>query len=258
LVELASIPDGAKILDVGANDGNVLFKATLKGGRRGRGVGIDLSCDGLQDGLAFARRGGWKNVAFTQMDANSLGFPVGTFDVVLANFVGWDDCFDFEHMRFVTTDRMMAEMQRVLNPGGQVGVGGWVEQCDLEWIVAAFRKYLPERVEGLEERNVAYSKETPEGHRLLLQNSGFENIRLHKETATLVSPDAETWWRQMQLAARVYFKRVPSPAELERFKGQVFTDLKAFRFPDGIRFNKTVSFAFGNKSSKARGNRYWV
>jgi ubiquinone/menaquinone biosynthesis C-methylase UbiE len=251
LVELASIPEGGAILDVGTCDGNVLFKAMPRAGRLGRGVGIDLyDDDGLQDGLAERRRLGWENVSFAQMDANCLGFPGGTFDVVLANFVGWDDCFDFERMGFIAPDRMMAEMQRVLKPGGQVGIGGWVEQCDIEWIAAAFRKYLPKRVKGLGERNISYSKENPEGHKLILQNGGFENIRLHVETATLVSPDAETWWRQMQLAAREYFKQIPDAGEMRRFKDRVFADLEAFRFPDGIRFNKIVSFAFGNKSSR--------
>jgi ubiquinone/menaquinone biosynthesis C-methylase UbiE len=250
LVELAAIPKGAAILDVGTCDGNVLFKAMLKAGRLGHGVGIDLyDDDGLQDGLAERRRLGWENVTFAQMDANCLGFQGETFDVALANFVGLDDCFDFERMGFIVPDRMMAETGRVLKPGGQVGVGGWVEQCDLEWIAGAFRKYLPERVKGLGERNVSYSKETPEGHRLILQNNGFENIRLHVETATLVSPDAETWWRQMQLAAREYFEQVPDASEFRRFKDRVFADLEPFRFPDGIHFNKIVSFAFGNKSS---------
>jgi ubiquinone/menaquinone biosynthesis C-methylase UbiE len=254
LAELVSIPEGAAILDVGTCDGNVLFKAMPKAGTRGYGVGVDLYDDGLQDGLAFARRDGWENVAFARMDANCLGFPGGAFDVVLANFVGWDDCFDFERMRFITPDRMMAEMQRVLKPGGQVGIGGWVEQCDIEWIAAAFRKYLPERVKGLGERNISYSKENPEGHRLILQNSGFENIRLHVETATLVSPDAETWWQQMKRAAREYFEQVPDMIELERFKEQVFADLEAVHFPDSIRFNKIVSFAFGAKVGGARKN----
>ena len=70
------------------------------------------------------------------------------------------------------------------------------------------------------------------------------------ETVTFVSPDAETWWRQMQLAAREYFKQVPGPVELERFKERVFAELEAFRFPDGIRFSKTLSFASGAKPGR--------
>jgi ubiquinone/menaquinone biosynthesis C-methylase UbiE len=250
LAELASIPEGAAVLDVGTCDGNVLFKAMSKAGAGGRGVGIDIDTDGLQDGLAELRRGGWGNVGFAQMDANCLGFPGRIFDVVLANFVGWDYCFDFERMQFIAPDRMMAEIKRVLKPGGQVSVGGWIDQSDIDWIASAFRRYLPEYVEGLGNRMVSYGKESAEGYRLILRSASFEDIRLHVETVTFVSPDAETWWRQMQLAAREYFKQVPGPVELERFKERVFAELEAFRFPDGIRFSKTVSFASGAKPGR--------
>jgi hypothetical protein len=67
---------------------------------------------------------------------------------------------------------------------------------------------------------------------------------MHVETATFVSPDTATWWRQMKQVAREYFERMP---ELERFKEQVFADLKRFRSSKGIHFDKTVGYAFGTK-----------
>ena len=36
----------------------------------------------------------------------------------------------------------LAEIRRVLKPGGQVGLGFWIEQSDIEWLVAAFSRYL--------------------------------------------------------------------------------------------------------------------
>jgi hypothetical protein len=64
------------------------------------------------------------------------------------------------------------------------------------------------------------------------------------ETTTFVCPDPATWWRQMKQAAREYFEEMP---ELERFKEQVFDDLRQFRSPKGIHFDKTVAYAFGTK-----------
>lgn len=255
LAEQASIPAGAAVLDVGAYDGNVLFKAMQIAGVRGRGVGIDIDSDGFQDGIAELTRRGWGNVAFAEMDANALGFPAETFDIVLANFVGWDDCFDFERMQFTAHNDKTAEVLRVLKPGGQVGLGAWVEQTDIDWLVAAFRSYLPERVKSLGERIVSYGKENPEGYELILRQAGFEDIRLHVETTAFVLPDAEAWWRSMQQAAREYFKQAPDPLELERFKERVFADLEPFRFPDGIHFSKTVSYAFGARPGGAAKQR---
>jgi ubiquinone/menaquinone biosynthesis C-methylase UbiE len=248
LAHLATIPSGATVLDLGTCDGNVLFEAMQKIKAQGYGVGIDIEYDDFHAGVAEAIQRGWKEkVAFVQMDANALGFPPETFHTVLANFVGWDDCFDFERMEFISSDRMMSEIVRVLKPGGQVGIGSWVEQNDIDWIAEAFKEYLPEHEQASGKSISSYAKENPEGYKVILQNGGFENINVYVETTSLVSPDAETWWQQMRLAAREYFKRVSDLTELEFFKEQVVADLQQFRYPEGIRFNKTVSYAFGTK-----------
>lgn len=248
LAQLAAIPNGAKLLDIGTCDGNVLFKAMTKIEAQGYGIGIDLDYDDFHTGVAEAKQRGWnKKVAFVQMDANALGFLPKTFHTVLANFVGWDDCFDFDRMEFKHPDTMASEIMRILRPGGQVGIGGWVEQSDIDWIAGAFQKYLPEYSTESGKGLSCYSKENPEGQKVILRSGGFESIRVHVETTDFVSPDAETWWQQMKQAANEYFRQVSNPEKLEGFKEQVFIDLHPFQVPEGIRFSKTVSFAFGAK-----------
>jgi ubiquinone/menaquinone biosynthesis C-methylase UbiE len=241
---LATIPEGAAVLDIGTYDGNVLFRAMKQAGARGYGIGIDVYGGGLEDGITEAIECGLGNVAFAQMDAAFLGFPSETYDSVLANFVGWDYCFDFDRMEFTAPDSRMAEIMRVLKPGGQVGIGFWIEQFDLEWIVDAFRRYLPHCEEVVGNQMLSYGKENPQGYEAILRNSGFRRIRIHVETTTFVSPNATTWWRQMQQAANDYFEKMP---ELERFKQQVIAELKEFQSPKGIHFDKTVAYAFGTK-----------
>jgi len=244
LAALATIPPGAAVLDIGTYDGNVLIKAMRKAGARGCGVGIDIDADGFKDGMTEATERGVGNVVFAQMDAAYLGFLSDTYDAVLANFVGWDYCFDFDRLEFTAPDRRMAEIIRVLKPGGQVGVGFWIEQLDIEWIVEAFRRYLPQCQEATGEQMLSYGKENPQGHEAILRHSGFHSIRVYVETTAFVSSDTATWWRQMQHAAREYFRKMP---ELERFREQVFADLAQFRSPRGIHFDKTVGYAFGTK-----------
>jgi ubiquinone/menaquinone biosynthesis C-methylase UbiE len=244
LADLATTPDGAAVLDVGTYDGNVLFKAMKRARARGYGVGIDIYSGGLRDGIAEALECGHRNVAFTQMDAASLGFPSGTYDSVLANFVGWDYCFDFDRMEFTAADSRMAEIQRVLKPGGQVGIGFWIAQRDIDWMAEAFRRYLPKCEEATGERMLSYGRENPQGYEAILRNSDFHNISIHVETTTFVSSDTSTWWRQMQQAACDYFEKMP---ELEQFKEQVLADLKLFQSDGVIHFDKTVGYAFGTK-----------
>ena len=247
LADLATIPEGAAVLDIGTYDGNVLFKAMKKAGACGFGVGIDIYDGGLQDGLTELRYHRPGNVVFAQMDAASLGFLPETFHSVLANFIGWDHCFDFDRMEFTAPDRRMAEIMRVLKPGGQVGIGFWIKQCDIDWIAEASKRHLPEYVKVTGKSISSYEKENPEGYEVVLRSSGFHNISVHVETTTFVSPDAATWWRQMKHAAREYFEQVPDPDKLEHFKEQVLADLQQSRSPEGIHFSKTVSFTFGTK-----------
>ncbi len=244
LADLATIPEGAVVLDIGTYDGNVLINAMKKAGACGWGVGIDIYGGGLKDGITEAIECGLGNVVFAQMDAAYLGFLPETYDCVLANFVGWDYCFDFNRMEFTAPDSRMAEIMRVLKPGGQVGIGFWIEQFDIEWIAEAFRRYLPKCEEATHKRITSYGKENPKGYEAILRNSGFHNIGIHVETTTFVSPNTATWWKQMKQAAREYFEKMP---ELERFREQVFADLRQFQSPTGIHFDKTVGYAFGTK-----------
>jgi SAM-dependent methyltransferase len=248
LAHLATIPRGATILDLGTCDGNVLFKAMKTINAEGHGIGIDLYSDDFHAGVAEAVQLGWKDkVAFIQMDANALGFLSETIHTVLANFVGWDDCFDFEQMEFISSDEKTTEAMRVLKKGGRLGIGSWVEQCDIDWITEEFKRYLPECEGTSGKRNLSYGRDNTEGYRIILQNGGFQDIRVYVETTDYVSPDAETWWRQMKRAASDYFRQIPDPITLEGFKEQVFLDLLQFQNPERICFSKTVSFAFGTK-----------
>jgi len=203
---------------------------------------------GFKDGVADVMEQELEEyIAFVQTDATALGFLPEIFQTVLANFVGWDDCFDFERMEFISSDRMMSEIMRVLKPGGQVGIGSWIEQSDIDWVTEAFKKYLPEFEKTSGKDISCYSKENPKGQEAILKSGGFENIRVYVETTDFVSPDVDTWWRQMKQAANEYFWQISDPIALESLREKIFVDLHQFLYSEGIRFRKTVSFAFGTK-----------
>jgi hypothetical protein len=162
---------------------------------------------------------------------------------VVANFVGWDDCFDFDRLEIIRPDGMPSEILRVLKPGGQVGIGSWVQQGDIDWIMAAFERYLPE----YDKTTACYGIEHPEGLQRMLHSSGFQDVCTHTETADFLSPDAGTWWRQMRQVAAACYKQAASPGRLEILRKRIFNDLNAHRSPEGIRFSKTVTFATGVK-----------
>lgn len=247
VTDLAAIPQDAAVLDIGTFDGNVLFKAMEKAGARGRGVGIDIYYDGLGDGIAEAARRGTDRVGFVQMDAAFLGFPLETFDCVLANFVGWDDYFNFNRMEYTIPDVRTPEIMRVLKPGGQLGIGFWIKQDDIDWMADAFKRHLPETGNQAWDNLSAYGKEKPEGYTVILSDSGFQDIHTHVERTPFILPDAESWWEQMKYATSGHFRLITDPEIIERFKVKVLSDLQDFQPAGEILFHKTVAYAFGTK-----------
>ncbi|MGD8457685.1 MAG: class I SAM-dependent methyltransferase [Anaerolineales bacterium] len=247
LVDLAAIPQDSLILDIGTCDGNVLFKAMDEASPLSLGVGIDIDDYGFVDGIAEASKRGIIKAGFAQMDAAHLGFPSETFDCVLANFVGWDDYFDFNLMEYIQPDTRTPEIMRILKPGGQLGIGYWVKQDDIDWMIGAFNRHLPEPGDQTWDSLSAYGKENPEGYKIILGDSGFQNIHSHVETTPFVLPGAESWWEQMKHATSDHFRLVTDPQIIEPFKVKVLSDLQESR-PDGeILFHKTVAFTFGTK-----------
>jgi phosphatidylethanolamine/phosphatidyl-N-methylethanolamine N-methyltransferase len=104
-VQLASAP-GRRILEVGVGTGLALphYRADC------RVVGIDLSPEMLE--IARRRSANLANVeALHLMDAESLEFPDGSFDAVVAMYVA---------SVVPRPDRLMAEMHRVCAPGGEI------------------------------------------------------------------------------------------------------------------------------------------
>ncbi|MEI6509904.1 MAG: methyltransferase domain-containing protein [bacterium] len=252
LADLAAIPQGAKVLDVGTGSGSVLLPATERAGETGLGVGIDINPRWFEKVQAEIERRGLKNISLAQMDAASLDFPGGQFDRALCGFVGWSYCFDFEMQEFTGPDTRLAEISRVLKAGGRVGISSWSKQEDLDWLGEQFRRYLPEYVADHEEEDIVtvYSRENAMGLERILRAGGFQEIAITAETAAFVSRDEEEWWLQMWGAGwKEYIDRVActDTTVLKQFKERVFENLQPHREHDGIHFAKSVLFAFGSK-----------
>lgn len=200
------------------------------------------------------------NANVAQMNADHLGFSEYSFNYVLCGFVGWDYCYDFLRNKFTGPDPRMREIYRVLRDGGHVGLSSWERQVDLDWMQDMLIEHFPS-IYTKEEREVSeqplvYSQENPTGLEEILTSAGFNNVHFIREVAEFVSPDEETWWRQMEhVSWHRYFEEIAAEA-LSRFKKIVFNALQAYKMDEGIKFSKTVIFAFGEKQSLSQfGNK---
>jgi SAM-dependent methyltransferase len=117
LVNFAGIASGETVLDVGTGTGVVAITAA----RAGASVtGLDLTPELLEQArensrIARVNQNG-QEIEWTEGDAESLPYPDASFDVVVSQF---------GHMFAPRPELAVAEMRRVLKPGGRIAFATW-------------------------------------------------------------------------------------------------------------------------------------
>jgi SAM-dependent methyltransferase len=119
VIEAWAPVEGRAVLDYGCGIGRV---AIALAGRAGRVVGVDLSAAMVEQ--ARGRVGNVGDIEFVVTDGRALPFPDASFDLVLAV-----DSFPFV-VRAGVIGAQLAEMARVLRPGGDLLVFNWSYRGD--------------------------------------------------------------------------------------------------------------------------------
>ena len=101
-----------RLLDLGSGPGSITLGLAEKVSP-GEVVGVDLQPSQVEQAQALSAARGVKNVRFEVADVYRLPFPDGSFDAVFAHVV---------LMHLSEPVRSLAEMRRVLRPGGFAGV----------------------------------------------------------------------------------------------------------------------------------------
>ena len=130
LVEFAGIAPGQTVLDLACGTGVVAVTAARLGARLS---GLDLSPALIEDAQRNAALLD-HDIAFTTGDAESLPYPDAHFDAVLSQF---------GHMFAPRPDVVVAEMLRVLKPGGRIAFSTWPPELAIGRIFRLVERYLP-------------------------------------------------------------------------------------------------------------------
>lgn len=127
---------GVRALDVACGPGepSISIATLLKG--TGQVVGVDVAAAPLEVARERARKRGLDNVEFVQADVHALPFANESFDRVTSRL---------GVMFFSNVAKALAEMHRVLKPGGRVALLAWgaMEQPYFELTVGTVRKVRP-------------------------------------------------------------------------------------------------------------------
>ena len=116
LLELLQPSPGGTLLDVGTGAGAVALQAPAWVGPEGQVTGSDVAVAMVELAQHSAAERGIAGVTFCRMDGEQLDFPDDSFDTVTCAF----SLFQFPDM-----NRSLAEMWRVLRPGGRLGLSNW-------------------------------------------------------------------------------------------------------------------------------------
>jgi SAM-dependent methyltransferase len=126
---------GARVLDIACGTGNV----TIPLARRGAVVtGLDLMPHLLEEARARAAREGLP-IRFDEGFAETLPYPDGSFDVLVS-------MFGIMFSPFPAT--VVAEMARVLRPGGRLALANWTQSGFNGEMSAVAGRYLPPPPQG--------------------------------------------------------------------------------------------------------------
>jgi SAM-dependent methyltransferase len=113
LVRFAELAPGEAVLDVGTGTGVVAITAARAGARV---WALDLTPELLAQARDNGRIAGQPGIDWTEGDAERLPYGDATFDVVLSQF---------GHIFAPQPPVVVAELRRVLKPGGRIAFASW-------------------------------------------------------------------------------------------------------------------------------------
>lgn len=187
LLRAAAPLAGESVLDVACGDGEPALSLAPLVGERGSVLGIDLAERMVEIARNRAKEANAANARFEVMDAEKLRVPDRSVDLVTCRF----------GLQIVTDpDAAIAEMRRVLRPGGRLAASVWGpgERCPaihvvigpmLEFAEPDETGYIPTPYEMGGENELVEK----------LEDAGFEDARERRVSHPWVFPSVDAYFR---------------------------------------------------------------
>lgn len=167
----AQIKPGDTVIDLGSGAGNDCFVARHETGPTGKVIGIDFTPSMIAKARNNADKLGYNNVEFREGDIDNMPVGDSTADVVVSNCV----------LNLVPNkQKVIAEMQRVLKPGGHFSVSDIVLVGELPEALRHDAEMYAGCVAGAIQKDIYLN---------YIAEAGFENIKVQKSKPIVIPDD---------------------------------------------------------------------
>jgi ubiquinone/menaquinone biosynthesis C-methylase UbiE len=220
---------GQSVLDVATGRGAILIPVAEQVGSVGRVVGIDLA-EAMIEAARHDMAARGVQAELQVMDAERLEFADASFDRVLCGF----GLMFFPHLQTA-----LAEMRRVLKPGGRLGASTWrVSQAD---DLAAVLDELG--VGGI--RPPGWITAPAELEHVLAE-ADFADIDVRIESTSFRYADLEQYWQNALGTSERRRLATLDAAQTERVRDALAQRVQPHQRADGLYLEASALFAFAS------------
>jgi ubiquinone/menaquinone biosynthesis C-methylase UbiE len=182
LLDVATLVEGARVLDVACGTGVVARQAASRVGKQGHVVGVDLNAGMLAMARTLPQSSG-TSIEWKEGNATTLPFPEAAFDVVLCQ-----QGLQF----FPDKPAALRDMRRVLVPTGHLVLSVWrrISHCPWQRAVADALERHVSTDAALGIRG-AFALGDREELRALVSAAGFRTVRVRIDSQMIRYPSLE-------------------------------------------------------------------
>jgi SAM-dependent methyltransferase len=243
LLELSAPRPGERVLELACGPGGVGIAAARLVGPAGEVVVSDVAAEMTAIAAARAATLGLGNVRALTLDLDDLDQPDQAYDVVLCR-EGLMFAFD--------PARAVAEIRRVLRPGGRMAVSVWGPRARNPWLAVVFDAVSAQVGAPVPPPGIPGPFALEDGDRLgrLLTGAGLAEVAVDELPVPLRDASFDAWLTRTSALAGPLAKRLamlPAPA-MEQLRARLEEAVRPYQTPDGLEFPGLALVASGRRA----------